>query len=74
MTVLFFYKNYRLPKDKTGTTKAGALAPQDMKKVRSLALIEMTALFDTLGIDFKHHKAIKVKIKGNENVYSNFKQ
>ncbi|XP_032877140.1 rho GTPase-activating protein 18 [Amblyraja radiata] len=55
--------NYQLPKDKTGTTKAGALAPQDMKKVRSLALIEMAALFDTLGIDFKHHKAIKVKIK-----------
>ncbi|XP_051881212.1 rho GTPase-activating protein 18 isoform X2 [Pristis pectinata] len=55
--------NYRLPKDKTGTTKAGDLAPQDMKKVRSLALIEMTALYDTLGIDFKHHKAIKVKIK-----------
>ncbi|XP_078256288.1 rho GTPase-activating protein 18 isoform X1 [Rhinoraja longicauda] len=55
--------NYRLPKDKTGTTKAGALAPQDMKKVRSLALIEMAALFDTLGINFKHHKAIKVKIK-----------
>ncbi|XP_069743090.1 rho GTPase-activating protein 18 isoform X2 [Narcine bancroftii] len=55
--------NYRLPKDKTGTTKAGDLAPQDMKKVRSLALIEMTALYDTIGIDFKHHKAIKVKIK-----------
>uniref|UniRef100_UPI00398F005F rho GTPase-activating protein 18 n=1 Tax=Pristiophorus japonicus TaxID=55135 RepID=UPI00398F005F len=55
--------NYRLPKDKTGTTKAGGLAAQDMKKVRSLALIEMTALFDTLGVDFKHHKAIKVKIR-----------
>ncbi|XP_072107645.1 rho GTPase-activating protein 18 isoform X2 [Mobula birostris] len=55
--------NYRLPKDKTGTTKAGDLAPQDMKKVRALALIELTALCDTLGIDFKHHKSIKVKIK-----------
>ncbi|XP_072913409.1 rho GTPase-activating protein 18 isoform X2 [Hemitrygon akajei] len=55
--------NYRLPKDKTGTTKAGDLAPQDMKKVRALALIELTALYDTLGIDFKHHKSIKVKIK-----------
>ncbi|XP_067839897.1 rho GTPase-activating protein 18 isoform X2 [Heptranchias perlo] len=55
--------NYRLPKDKTGTTKAGDLAPQDMKKVRSLALIELTALYDTLGVDFKHQKAIKVKIR-----------
>ncbi|XP_062890626.1 rho GTPase-activating protein 18 isoform X1 [Mobula hypostoma] len=55
--------NYRLPKDKTGTTKAGDLALQDMKKVRALALIELTALYDTLGIDFKHHKSIKVKIK-----------
>ncbi|XP_078069843.1 rho GTPase-activating protein 18 [Mustelus asterias] len=55
--------NYRLPKEKTGTTKAGNLAHQDMKKVRSLALIEMTALYDTLGVDFKHHKAMKVKIR-----------
>ncbi|XP_041043323.1 rho GTPase-activating protein 18 [Carcharodon carcharias] len=55
--------NYRLPKEKTGTTKAGNLAPQDMKKVRSLALIEITALYDTVGVDFKHHKAIKVKIR-----------
>ncbi|XP_038655729.1 rho GTPase-activating protein 18 isoform X2 [Scyliorhinus canicula] len=55
--------NYRLPKEKTGTTKAGNLAPQDMKKVRSLALIEMTALYDTLGVDFKHHKATKVKMR-----------
>ncbi|XP_072355319.1 rho GTPase-activating protein 18 isoform X2 [Scyliorhinus torazame] len=35
----------------------------DMKKVRSLALIEMTALYDTLGVDFKHHKATKVKMR-----------
>ncbi|XP_043539546.1 rho GTPase-activating protein 18 isoform X1 [Chiloscyllium plagiosum] len=55
--------NYRLPKEKTGTTKAGDLAPQDMKKVRSLALIEITAMYDTLGVDFKHHKAMKIKIR-----------
>ncbi|XP_048387735.1 rho GTPase-activating protein 18 isoform X1 [Stegostoma tigrinum] len=55
--------NYRLPKEKTGTTKAGDLAPQDMKKVHSLALIEITALYDTLGVDFKQHKAMKVKIR-----------
>ncbi|NXJ67834.1 RHG18 protein, partial [Rostratula benghalensis] len=55
--------NFRLPKDKTGTTKIGDLAPQDMKKVYSLALIELTALYDTLGTEFKQQKAVKVKTK-----------
>ncbi|KAH0622299.1 hypothetical protein JD844_024479 [Phrynosoma platyrhinos] len=56
-------KNFRLPKDKTGTTKIGALAPQDMKKIHALALIELTALFDILGTELKPQKAIKIKIK-----------
>ncbi|XP_048700558.1 rho GTPase-activating protein 18 isoform X3 [Caretta caretta] len=55
--------NFRLPKDKTGTTKIGDLAPQDMKKVYSLALIELTALYDLLGTEFKQQKAIKIKTK-----------
>ncbi|NWI60794.1 RHG18 protein, partial [Calyptomena viridis] len=55
--------NYRLPKDKTGTTKIGDLAPQDMKKVYSLALIELTALYDVLGTEFKQQKAVKIKTK-----------
>uniref|UniRef100_A0A8C8SIN4 Rho GTPase-activating protein 18 n=1 Tax=Pelusios castaneus TaxID=367368 RepID=A0A8C8SIN4_9SAUR len=55
--------NFRLPKDKTGTTKIGDLAPQDMKKVHSLALIELTALYDLLGTEFKQPKAIKIKTK-----------
>ncbi|XP_034621591.1 rho GTPase-activating protein 18 isoform X6 [Trachemys scripta elegans] len=55
--------NFRLPKDKTGTTKIGDLAPQDMKKVYSLALIELTALYDLLGTEFKQQKAIKIKMK-----------
>ncbi|NXE24531.1 RHG18 protein, partial [Ardeotis kori] len=55
--------NFRLPKDKTGTTKIGDLAPQDMKKVYSLALIELTALYDTLGTEFKQQKAVKIKTK-----------
>uniref|UniRef100_A0A667Z8E9 Rho GTPase activating protein 18 n=1 Tax=Myripristis murdjan TaxID=586833 RepID=A0A667Z8E9_9TELE len=32
-------------------------------QVRRLALVEMTALFDTAGIDLKAHKAVKVKTK-----------
>ncbi|XP_021246826.1 rho GTPase-activating protein 18 isoform X2 [Numida meleagris] len=55
--------NFRLPKDKTGTTKIGDLAPQDMKKVYSLALIELTALYDVLGTEFKQQKAAKIKTK-----------
>ncbi|NXJ14981.1 RHG18 protein, partial [Odontophorus gujanensis] len=55
--------NFRLPKDKTGTTKIGDLASQDMKKVYSLALIELTALYDVLGTEFKQQKAAKIKTK-----------
>ncbi|XP_068794363.1 rho GTPase-activating protein 18 isoform X5 [Struthio camelus] len=55
--------NFRLPKDKTGTTKIGDLAPQDMKKIYSLALIELTALYDILGTEFKQQKAAKIKTK-----------
>ncbi|XP_071997655.1 rho GTPase-activating protein 18 isoform X1 [Engystomops pustulosus] len=55
--------NYRLPQDKTGITKIGDLAPQDMKKVTSLALIELTALYDVLGTELKLQRAAKVKVK-----------
>ncbi|XP_077366988.1 rho GTPase-activating protein 18 isoform X2 [Festucalex cinctus] len=55
--------NFRLLKDKTGQTRVGHLSPPDMKKVRRLALVEMTALFDTAAIDLKAHKAVKVKAK-----------
>ncbi|XP_063166222.1 rho GTPase-activating protein 18 isoform X1 [Candoia aspera] len=55
--------NFRFPKDKTGTTKIGDLAPQDMKKIRALALIELTALFDILGTELKPQKAAKIKTK-----------
>ncbi|XP_042538769.1 rho GTPase-activating protein 18 isoform X1 [Dipodomys spectabilis] len=55
--------SFRLPKDKTGTTKIGDLASQDMKKVCRLALIELTALYDVLGIELKQQKAVKIKTK-----------
>uniref|UniRef100_A0A8C9SMT1 Rho GTPase activating protein 18 n=1 Tax=Scleropages formosus TaxID=113540 RepID=A0A8C9SMT1_SCLFO len=54
---------FRIPREKTGTTKVGDLGPADMKKVQRLALIEMTALFDTASIDLKAHKAVKLKFK-----------
>lgn len=55
--------SFRLPKDKTGTTRIGDLAPQDMKKVCYLALIELTALYDVLGVELKQQKAVKIKTK-----------
>ncbi|XP_032072170.1 rho GTPase-activating protein 18 [Thamnophis elegans] len=55
--------NFRFPKDKTGTTKIGDLAPQDMKKIHALALIELSALFDIFGIELKPQKAAKTKVK-----------
>lgn len=55
--------NFKLLRDKTGQTRIGDLSPLDMKKVRRVVLVEMTALFDTAGIDLKAHKAVKVKTK-----------
>ncbi|XP_075410684.1 rho GTPase-activating protein 18 isoform X2 [Tenrec ecaudatus] len=55
--------SFRLPKDKTGTTKIGDLAPQDMKKVCCFALVELTAFSDVLGIEMKQEKAVKIKTK-----------
>ncbi|XP_023420305.2 rho GTPase-activating protein 18 isoform X2 [Cavia porcellus] len=55
--------SFRLPKDKTGTTKMGDLAPQDMKKVCYLAFIELTALYDVLGLELKQQKAVKIKTR-----------
>ncbi|XP_028295134.1 rho GTPase-activating protein 18 isoform X2 [Gouania willdenowi] len=55
--------NFKLLRDKTGQTKTGDLSPLDMKKVHRMVLVEMTALFDTAGIDLKADKAVKVKTK-----------
>ncbi|CAH1247520.1 ARHGAP18 [Branchiostoma lanceolatum] len=55
--------NFTLVKDKLGVTKVGDLSERDMKKVRSLALIELTALFDTHNIELKRRRPGKVKLK-----------
>ncbi|XP_038597132.1 rho GTPase-activating protein 18 [Tachyglossus aculeatus] len=55
--------NFRLQKHKTGNTKIGDLATQDMKKVCYLSLIELTALYEVLGIELKQQKAIKIKTR-----------
>uniref|UniRef100_A0A671QBN4 Rho GTPase-activating protein 40-like n=1 Tax=Sinocyclocheilus anshuiensis TaxID=1608454 RepID=A0A671QBN4_9TELE len=45
-----------------GVTRVLDLSQQDMKKVRQLALIDMTALCDLLGLEVKRHKTCKRKI------------
>lgn len=55
--------NFKLLRDKTGQTRIGDLSSMDIKKVQRLVLVEMTALFDTAGIDLKAHKAVKMRNK-----------
>uniref|UniRef100_A0A8C4R7D2 Rho GTPase activating protein 18 n=1 Tax=Eptatretus burgeri TaxID=7764 RepID=A0A8C4R7D2_EPTBU len=49
--------------ERLGQTRVKDLSLQDMKKVRFLALIELTAFFDALGIELKRSKAIRAKVK-----------
>ncbi|XP_072098017.1 rho GTPase-activating protein 18-like isoform X1 [Mobula birostris] len=57
---------FRIYKSKLGTTRMEDLSEQDMKKIRTLALIELTALFDVLDIEVKRNKAVKVKAQENK--------
>ncbi|KAG9340650.1 hypothetical protein JZ751_021206 [Albula glossodonta] len=50
------------PQCRLGVTRIQDLSQQDMKKVRQLALIDMTALCDLLELDVKRHKTCKRKI------------
>ncbi|XP_016074781.1 PREDICTED: rho GTPase-activating protein 40 [Miniopterus natalensis] len=52
---------FRIPKGRLGLTRVGDLSSQDMNKIPALALIELTALCDVLGLDLKRSKAGKQK-------------
>lgn len=52
------------PKCRLGVTRIHDLSPVDMKKVRQLALIDLTALCDLLELEVKRHKTAKRKIPG----------
>nr|XP_023960841.1 rho GTPase-activating protein 40 isoform X4 [Chrysemys picta bellii] len=56
---------FKIPKGRLGVTRIGDLSPQDMKKIPTLALIELTALCDILGLELKRNKASKQKTKEN---------
>ncbi|KAM8780876.1 rho GTPase-activating protein 28 isoform 6-T7 [Rhynchonycteris naso] len=52
-------------KSRFGLTEAGDLSAEDMKKIRRLSLIELTAFFDAFGIPLKRNKTEKVKGRDN---------
>lgn len=52
------------PKCRLGVTRIQDLSHTDMKKVRQLALIDMTALCDLLELEVKRHKTSKRKVPG----------
>ncbi|NXW15294.1 RHG40 protein, partial [Circaetus pectoralis] len=52
---------FKIPKGRLGVTRIGDLSAQDMKKIPTLALIELTALCDILGFELKRNKAPKLK-------------
>ncbi|XP_045430647.1 rho GTPase-activating protein 40 isoform X1 [Pipistrellus kuhlii] len=52
---------FRVPKGRLGLTRIGDLSSQDLKKMAALALIELTALCDVLGVELKRSKAGKPK-------------
>ncbi|KAM6318343.1 rho GTPase-activating protein 28 [Aegotheles albertisi] len=52
-------------KSRFGLTEVGDLSPDDMKKIRYLSLIELTAFYDALGVELKRNRAERVR--GREN-------
>ncbi|XP_069508470.1 rho GTPase-activating protein 40 isoform X3 [Ambystoma mexicanum] len=56
---------FGIPKGRLGVTRIGDLSSLDMKKVPTLALIELTALCDILDLDLKRNKAVKRKASEN---------
>ncbi|ETE68941.1 Rho GTPase-activating protein 40, partial [Ophiophagus hannah] len=52
---------FKIPKGRLGVTRTEDLSLQDMKKIPTLALIELTALCDIVGLELKRNKAVKRK-------------
>nr|XP_034981343.1 rho GTPase-activating protein 28 isoform X1 [Zootoca vivipara] len=57
--------NFTIRKSRFGLTEVGDLSLDDMKKIRYLSLIELTAFYDALGIELKRNRTERVK--GREN-------
>lgn len=52
-------------KSRFGLTEVGDLSPEDMKKIRYLSLIELTAFYDALGVELKRNRAERVRRREN---------
>ena len=63
---LILTQNFTLTKDELGVTGVKDLSTSDMEKVRSLSLIELTALFDSHGLALHRRKPIKKRVKGKK--------
>nr|XP_020649144.1 rho GTPase-activating protein 28 [Pogona vitticeps] len=57
--------NFIIRKSRMGLTEVGDLSLDDMKKIRYLSLIELTAFYDALGIELKRNRT--ERMKGREN-------
>lgn len=55
--------NFTLTKDELGVTRVQDISSQDMEKVRSLSLIELTALFDSHGLALHRRKPVKRRVR-----------
>lgn len=55
--------NFTVHKNRLGVTRIQDLSPQDRKSVKCLCLIEIAAIFDTLAIDIKRNRTLKVKVR-----------
>uniref|UniRef100_A0A8U8AU39 Uncharacterized protein n=1 Tax=Geospiza parvula TaxID=87175 RepID=A0A8U8AU39_GEOPR len=60
-----FYHKFIVRKSRFGLTEVGDLSPEDMKKIRYLSLIELTAFYDALGVELKRNRVERVR--GREN-------
>uniref|UniRef100_A0A8C6Y7F6 Rho GTPase activating protein 28 n=1 Tax=Naja naja TaxID=35670 RepID=A0A8C6Y7F6_NAJNA len=56
---------YTIRKSRLGLTEVGDLSPEDMKKIRYLSLIELTAVYDALGIELKRNRTERMKRREN---------
>ncbi|XP_022242628.1 rho GTPase-activating protein 18-like isoform X1 [Limulus polyphemus] len=55
------------PEEKLGITYPTYLGKEDLAKIRNLALIELTSLFDAFGLSYNRRKPLKRKLKESTN-------
>ncbi|NXM82436.1 RHG28 protein, partial [Oenanthe oenanthe] len=56
---------FAVRRSRLGLTEVGDLSPEDMKKIRYLSLLELTAFHDALGVELKRSRAERVRAREN---------